>query len=507
MQSEDILRQLIWRHDDLLRTLTTQLAGEAGECRVVDSAGQLVWSTQSEAARAQVVGGESSSCGEPSTRIAIGDHGAVELYGDASGAPELSALVTTLGELLASNLESESEFDRLVEDHVSNTNQLVALYNIITSTHETWELRDKLAVMVDEVGRQTAASVAILQVEWAGAEHFAWWPEDPSLEAPARELWEQCRTLGEPSFSGDPDGSAAAPIQVDDQVVGWLAVGRRGGRDGFTQRDLRLVEALAELTGGFLLNSRLQDTVVTSSKVQKELEIASQIQEMLMPRRLPRIEGVAVAAACQPASQVGGDFYVVQELPDGRSGFALGDVAGKGVPAALIMAMTRTVFRALGPHAMTSGQLLQQISDVIFDDLEEVRKFVTMVIGIYDPLARTVQLSNAGHSPVLYRPTPDEPLQMIEPVLPPLGVLRDLEDEVRELSFATGALLVMASDGITEARSIDGQMLGDERFVEIFHESRLAPEGLVREVLAETKRFARGAAQSDDQTLLVLEGS
>ena len=226
-----------------------------------------------------------------------------------------------------------------------------------------------------------------------------------------------------------------------------------------------------------------------------------------MPRRLPRTRGLEVAAACRPASQVGGDFYVVLELADGRCAFALGDVAGKGVPAALIMAMTRTVFRALAPHAGGSGKLLQQISSVLFDDLEEVQKFVTMVVGIFDPRTRTIQLSNAGHSPVLYRSSPEASFRMLEPVLPPLGVLPEMAGELLELPLPPGALLVTASDGITEARNTDAEMFGDDRFVAAL--ARCGSQGaaaIVQEVLAEARRFAGDAAQSDDQTLLLLWG-
>jgi sigma-B regulation protein RsbU (phosphoserine phosphatase) len=267
------------------------------------------------------------------------------------------------------------------------------------------------------------------------------------------------------------------------------------------------VEALAELTGEFLITARLQDQVVANSKLEREIEIASQIQEMLMPRRLPSLASLEFAAACRPASQVGGDFYVVQELADGRCAFALGDVTGKGVPAALIMAMTRTVFRALGRFGRSPDEVLQQLSDVLYDDLEEVGKFVTVLLGIYDPSTARVMLANAGHSPVLYSAPGAAGFTAIEPLLPPLGVLRELDPPPAVLDLGPGALLVAATDGITEARRLDQAMYGEERLLALLRRQRNeTAERILNAVIEDAREFTQGAPQSDDQTLLLLKG-
>ncbi|MCA9755418.1 MAG: SpoIIE family protein phosphatase [Candidatus Eisenbacteria bacterium] len=550
MSSDEVLKQLLWKHEATITDLAHQLGGPDAECRIEDIHGNPLWDSEFVACpegrheREHAAGGAweegAAAPGEP-TRLSLESAGPGP-GGPASGAAggathgagsrtslepgwivplaQMGRLVirtpsppsngptqlAALGRFLIGSMETEEELDRVVEDHIANTNQLVALYHIIGATHETWDLADKLDVMLEEAGRQIGTSLAFLLISQDDEEHFALWPGDDELRRKrARTLLDLCAGEQDAFIGDEPEPFVAAPILVRDEIVGWLGAGERPVGDPLGQRDMKHVSALAELSAGFLQTSRLQDQVVANTKLQRELEIASQIQDMLMPREVPQPKGVGVAASCRPASSVGGDFFVVQKLADERIAFALGDVTGKGVPAALIMAMARTVFRSLTPLSGGAGVVLDRLSEVLYDDLEEVGKFVTLVLGFWDPRAGSLEIANAGHSPVLYRAHADAAFVALEPEQPPLGVLPEPGAPTVTVEFGPGSVFLACSDGVTEARDPDGGFYGDERLQGLIDElGMVEAEALRSRILADVELFSRGAPQSDDQTILIL---
>lgn len=542
MSGGEILRQLLWKYEATLGGLARELGGPGTRCLLRSLAGVIVWDSESgvrlpggvpepsvgEAACAGSSAMESVPPAGTSTNppappgpdatdaadesevpafiVPLAGIGRLEVH--ATGLPPGPVELASLGRFFRSAMETEEELDRLVEEHIANTNQLVALYHIIGATHETWALEDKLEVMLEEAGRQIGTGLAFLRLTRGDSDLLALWPaEDPDLRVRAERMLARCAAESGVFIGDEPEPFVAAPVLVRDHLVGWLGACERPGGEPLGHRDIKQVAALAELSAGFVQTARLQDEVVANTKLQREVEIAAQIQEMLMPRTLPRVPGIEVAASCRPASRVGGDFYVVQDLPDGRMAFALGDVTGKGVPAALIMAMTRTVFRTLTPLSVGPEVVLERLSQVLYADLEGVGKFVTLVLGFWDPRWGRLQVANAGHSPVLYRPASNSPFVVLEPELPPLGVLPDPVAPPLDLEFGPGAVFLACSDGITEARDPRGGFYGDERLLDLATRLGRAGAGRLRErILEDVALFADGAPQSDDQTILVFTG-
>ena len=503
LSADEVLNQLLYKHEDTLTGFARELGGEDADCAIRDRSGNFAW--DSEIARPVPTSPEVRDALPVGWVIPLAKMGWLEVR--APVVPEEAPVeLPSIGRFLVCSMETEEELDRLLEDHIANTNQLVALYHIIAATHGTWALADKLDVMVEEAGRQIGTSIAFLRVTQEGQDHFALWPGNESFRRErAEQILARCAEATDAFVGEEPERFVAAPILVRDRIVGWLGAGERPVGDPLGQRDVKHVSALAELAAGFLQTARLQDQVVATTKMQRELEIASQIQDMLMPRELPEVKGVGVAASCRPASSVGGDFFVVQKLEDGRLAFALGDVTGKGVPAALIMAMARTVFRSLTPLSVGADTVLGRLSNVLFDDLEEVGKFVTMVLGFWDPDRRRLQIANAGHSPVLYRPHFDAPFVSLEPEQPPLGVLPDLVGAPLDLEFGPGAVFLACSDGVTEARDPKGGFYGDERLQTLVQTlGNASAERIRTQILEDVELFSDGAPQSDDQTMLVL---
>lgn len=236
------------------------------------------------------------------------------------------------------------------------------------------------------------------------------------------------------------------------------------------QANIQLAEAnlsYQELT--WRLEAALRERDRLQLELDSEIELAKEIQRSLLPRNTGRV--FPVAGINVAARQLSGDFYDFFALPDGRIYFNLGDVSGKGINAALLMAKVTSLFRCLGKQIDDPVQLLRIINNELCDT--SVRGFfVTMVAGLYDPQTRLVKLVNAGHMPVVLL-SEDHRFSKLEAQGPPLGIVPDTVLPLKQFQLA-GSSLYLYSDGVTEGRTVDGQELGMKGLLNLL--LKLAPE-------------------------------
>lgn len=268
----------------------------------------------------------------------------------------------------------------------------------------------------------------------------------------------------------------------------------------------------------------------------RELETAYEIQQSFLPQTLPELESAELAAAMRPALQVGGDFYDLIPLMGKRVGLIVADVSGKGVPAALYMALTRTLLRAFSLNArprylsdalesanlrrlMHSGSLealsalgsVAQTNEYMVAHHSESSMFLTLFYGVYDPGRRLLTYVNGGHNPpLIYNPTSGAH-DWLAPTDMCLGLIPGRPYEPQERQLAPGDLLIIYSDGITEAFDPDGNMLERRGLLDIVQQktalttsASLTASDLLTAILADVDAFAGTCPQSDDITLLVL---
>jgi sigma-B regulation protein RsbU (phosphoserine phosphatase) len=204
---------------------------------------------------------------------------------------------------------------------------------------------------------------------------------------------------------------------------------------------------------------------------------------------------------------VGGDFFDFIQGGGGILTFTVGDVSGKGMPAALLMAMLRTVMRDKADTAAATKpeQLLEQINTALYQDFSDVDMFATVFIGQYDYQQHLLYYANDGHAPVIFRPAAGR-AHLLPADAPPLGVLDFNLAQQHVIAFQPGDLLVITTDGINEAENSCGEMLGYDRLIAAVEALATADVAVIAEELfARATAFAGGATQADDQTLLVLK--
>ncbi len=290
------------------------------------------------------------------------------------------------------------------------------------------------------------------------------------------------------------------PLAVRGRCLGALELLNKRGGDGlFELNDLQLASIVAAAAALAIHNARMATALVEQERVRKELELARQIQESLLPAG--EASDFAVHGMNIPAREVSGDFYDFMPLADGRIYFALADVAGKGMNAALLMAKTTSLLRCLAKSASSASALLRQVNDEICER-STLGMFVTLIAGYLDPSSGRLELANGGHHPALLR-RPDGSIVEFAAGAPPLGVLADMDFPAEEIDLDGGALYLY-TDGISESVSPMGAELGARGLTQMLAAASAVPADRRLEAVVGAWRAA-GYRSHDDITLMLIE--
>jgi len=250
---------------------------------------------------------------------------------------------------------------------------------------------------------------------------------------------------------------------------------------------------------------RLQRERMERERVEQELQVARRIQQASLPEEVPTLKGWQISPFYQPAREVGGDFYDFFDLEEGRVGVVVGDATGKGMPAALMMASTRSTLRAVAQASESPGDALRRVNDPLATDIPS-NMFVTCFYAILDPKSATLSYANAGHDlPYLHRNGEAEELRARGM---PLGLMAGMSYEEGEASLGEGGCVLFYSDGLVEAHDPEGEMFGFPRLRTLVAEHDAAERSLVDFLMEELYSFVGdGWEQEDDITLLTLRRS
>jgi serine phosphatase RsbU (regulator of sigma subunit)/anti-sigma regulatory factor (Ser/Thr protein kinase) len=298
----------------------------------------------------------------------------------------------------------------------------------------------------------------------------------------------------------------AVPLVSQGELIGVINLGPRLSSQQYSSDDRKLLSNLAAQAApafrvGQLVREQ-QAQAATRQRFEQELEVARLIQQNFLPKELPDLAGWQIAAFYRPAREVGGDFYDVIALPDGRTAFVVGDVTDKGVPAALVMSATRSVLRASATRLIEPGRVLERVNDHLCPDMPE-KMFVTCLYAVLDPSTGLMRFANAGHD-VPYVRTAHGVLEMRARGMP-LGLMPGMAYEEKEMQLEPGDSVLLHSDGVVESHDPDRKMFGFPRLKEIVGGAE-SGQRLIDRVLSEVAAFTGpDTEQEDDITMVTLE--
>jgi serine phosphatase RsbU (regulator of sigma subunit)/anti-sigma regulatory factor (Ser/Thr protein kinase) len=298
------------------------------------------------------------------------------------------------------------------------------------------------------------------------------------------------------------------PLVSQGELIGVLNLGPRRSEQEYSADDRKLLDSLAAQAAPALRVGQLvrqqQAEARTRQRFEQELEVARLIQQNFLPKQLPDLPGWQVAAYYRPAREVGGDFYDVIPLPNGQWGFVVGDVTDKGVPAALVMAATRSVLRASAQRLVDPGAVLERVNEHLCPDMPP-KMFVTCLYGVLEPTTGRFRFANAGHD-LPYVKTAEGSVELRARGMP-LGLMPGMGYEEKETVLAPGDSLLLHSDGVVEAHSSAGDMFGFPRLKQAVATYPGGAE-LIDRVLTDLRAHTgEDAEQEDDITMVTLERS
>lgn len=296
------------------------------------------------------------------------------------------------------------------------------------------------------------------------------------------------------------------PLVTHGELIGTLNLGPRLSEQEYSADDRKLLGNLASQAAPALRIAQLvaeQEVEARErERFEHELEVAQLIQQHFLPLILPQPSGWSIQAHYKPARAVGGDFYDFVERSDGTLAFAVGDVTDKGVPAAMIMAATRSFLRAAGQEDASPGEVLARVNDLLQADMPP-RMFVTCLYGVLDPSTGRVRFANAGHNLPIVRSTTGA--VELRATGMPLGLMPGMRYDETETQLAPGDQLVLTSDGIAEAHAPDHEMFGIPRLRDVIAGAE-AGDRLLSEILAGLEAFTGTAWEQEDDITLVSLG-
>lgn len=294
-----------------------------------------------------------------------------------------------------------------------------------------------------------------------------------------------------------------APIISNDKVIGAFDL-ESDRLNAYTEDDLSVLQMLTSQVAIIIEKVRLHDQLVEQKRLQAQLEIARQVQLELLPDHDPDLEGFDISAYVFPTEEVSGDYYDWVEVFEDQIGITVADAVGKGIPAALLMAFLRGSIRAGVQTGYASHILFSKINNLLWDSIEDNR-FVTAIYGILDTTNRTFVFANAGHNPPLLI-KPDGEYRFVEYGDTPLGMFYDARYHQHFIRFEKGQVLVIYTDGITEAANAKDEEFGQDRFAKsVLAGIDLPAKKLIDHIRKDVADFTERKFLDDDGTLFIVK--
>ncbi|MCL4530896.1 MAG: GAF domain-containing protein [Chloroflexi bacterium] len=294
----------------------------------------------------------------------------------------------------------------------------------------------------------------------------------------------------------------AVPLLIKSDLFGVLLAEEADGGRRFRSRRLEIINGIAQQAALAIQNDRLQREMVEREHLETEVRLARQIQQTFIPDTLPERPEWELAARWKTARQVGGDFYDVIELPNHKLGLFIADVADKGMPAALFMALTRTLVRAAVIENPSPADALRRVNELLIPDTHQ-GMFVTAVYAVLNENTGELTYANAGHNPPFWVRT-DGRIEKLTRTGIALGVVEMDTISQRTIQIFPGESLLLYTDGLTEAFSSNGDMFGEERLLAALQCKASSAEALLDDIEMRVNEFVGTEPASDDLTMLVV---
>ncbi|HMQ54501.1 MAG TPA: SpoIIE family protein phosphatase [Anaerolineae bacterium] len=450
--------------------------------------------------------------------IALGQSDQILGYLVAGGDTEKDASLLTFGaQSLAASLSYAQALDDMTDELIGAWNQLELIYRVTHNLAITSDLIAILSSILEETRRVVDTRDGFLLLKTVSGFTSVTCTEVNSsfyTEALLEKIISANRVLlceGQadcdrfwPSVPSSVQNLLATEIAVDKNTQAAIGLINKTSRV-FTAGDAKLLVALAQQVAAIIKNYLTHEKVVREERLSRELEIAAEIQESLLPIHLPEVGGVSLAVSSLPASEVGGDFYDFVTRDDRYLTIVIGDVSGKGIPAAMLTSMARTMLRVEAMRGEPPHKIIQQANNVLHQDLSQIDSFVTVFVATIDTYEGELCYASAGHTPALIYRAKTKQVEQLKATSLPVGVFGYHESMPVTIQLAPDDILVFYTDGVIEARSEAGDFFGLDRLIQLVEtDQHNSPETLRQRIQTSVSDFCEGPPE-DDATMLIVQ--
>ena len=291
-----------------------------------------------------------------------------------------------------------------------------------------------------------------------------------------------------------------SPLIAANECIGVIhCLNKKTDDKLFIEEDRKLLETLSAPAALAIRNAKMAKEMIEKNKIQKEVEIVGEIQKSLLSQN--KKEDFPIAGINIPAKVVSGDFYNFSDLGDGKYGFGVADVSGKGIKSSLLMSKASSLYRCLSKTNFSAADLLIQLNNEICETISR-GMFVTMLVGIYDSTKKELLLSSAGHEPPIIF-SKDGIFTNYNEAGPPLGIMPNTKYQEHTISFVNSSMYIF-TDGITEIKNPNGEMLGSEGFQNYIKQYHSTPTNKRLKIMIDDI-LNKGHIQKDDLTIVVID--
>jgi sigma-B regulation protein RsbU (phosphoserine phosphatase) len=406
------------------------------------------------------------------------------------------------------------------------SDRLTLLYHLSQAFNSSLDLDEVLNRVMDEIIAAVGAErgfVMLCEADGGLVFRAARGIDQKTIDEPqfhiSRSVVEEVAREGQPLLTSDAQRDSrfsssqsvrglrlrsilCAPLKIKDRISGVVYVDNQFRAGIFTEADLELISAIASSAAIAIENARLYQVAIEKGRLERELQVAREVQSSLIPLQTPNIAGWNFAARWKPARQVSGDFY--DFVPVGqRLGIVIADVSDKGMPAALFMALSRSIIRASVTSTRSPAEDIDQANRLICADSTD-SMFVTLFYAQLDPETGELVYVNAGHNPpLLYRANQDELIELTRTGMV-LGLFEAVDFEQRTVQLDPADFILLYTDGVSEAMDAHNREFGKERLRRILLDNRRASAEDVAEAIEQAlTAFTGEAAPSDDITFVI----
>ncbi len=418
--------------------------------------------------------------------------------------------------VIFSLLQMENNQKQILEELVDTRDQLAILSSISNVTQMVFDVEDLMQILAAEAIKLVKAEEVFFLLQPEDKEPLSVFYPTQSLHLGplmklARETYTRDQAYTVTTYSNgasDPRSRnmLLIPMKVYNASMAMMGLVAREGKE-IRSYEIKLSRAIADYAGAQIEKINLMRSNIEMARIDTEVKLAQKIQQSLLLKYMPEVPGLQISSTFQPASRVSGDYYDMIYKPGQSLDFIIGDISGKGMPAALLMAMTLKVIHSVVvmPTDPLPDEIITRSNDILYSDYYDSVMFSTLFVGHYDLRTREVLYSNAGHSPVIYYPAGGK-ADMLRADTVPLGLFPDGKCPMRKLKLSPGDVLVLATDGINETSNKSSRLFGFTQLMGLVE--RLADRSAYEinaGILEAVQAFGAGKSQEDDRAMVIIK--